>query len=67
LTDALSATLGEICACVARVPTEIVKQRAQTTPNHRLVHIVSELYAGGGGEGKAGVRGFYKGFYPTFF
>jgi hypothetical protein len=41
---------------MARVPTEIVKQRAQTTPNRGIGQIAREIYAN-----SAGIRGFYKG------
>uniref|UniRef100_A0A915P369 S-adenosylmethionine mitochondrial carrier protein n=1 Tax=Meloidogyne floridensis TaxID=298350 RepID=A0A915P369_9BILA len=43
LTDAVSASIGEIFACIARVPTEIIKQRAQTNPQKRPLQIFGEL------------------------
>jgi solute carrier family 25 S-adenosylmethionine transporter 26 len=61
LTHMLAASLGEIAACAVRVPTEVVKQRAQARQFNSswasLRHILSsyggtqlirELYRGGG-------------------
>lgn len=58
----LAATLGEIAACAVRVPTEVVKQRAQAGQHptsfaalssvlsqrgsHGFLHVWSELYRG---------------------
>lgn len=60
----LAASLGEIAACAVRVPTEVVKQRAQAKQHpssrkaltsildqrgtHGLVHVWRELYRGWG-------------------
>uniref|UniRef100_A0A914H8X4 S-adenosylmethionine mitochondrial carrier protein n=1 Tax=Globodera rostochiensis TaxID=31243 RepID=A0A914H8X4_GLORO len=60
LMDALSATFGELVACLVRVPTEIVKQRSQTSPSLGLLHIGKELY-----RTRSGIRGFYKGYAST--
>jgi solute carrier family 25 S-adenosylmethionine transporter 26 len=50
-THMLAASLGEVAACAVRVPTEVVKQRAQASqhPSSRaaLVHILSQRHAHG--------------------
>ena len=61
-THMLAASLGEVAACAVRVPTEVVKQRAQARQHpsslsalthilnqrstHGLVHVWRELYRG---------------------
>ncbi|KAL1626800.1 S-adenosylmethionine transporter [Neofusicoccum ribis] len=60
----VAASLGEVAACAVRVPTEVVKQRAQASQHpsslaalqhilaqrraHGLVHVWKELYRGWG-------------------
>ncbi|ORY15615.1 mitochondrial carrier domain-containing protein [Clohesyomyces aquaticus] len=62
LVHMLAATLGEVAACAVRVPTEVVKQRAQASQHpsslssllyildqrkaHGYVHVWRELYRG---------------------
>jgi solute carrier family 25 S-adenosylmethionine transporter 26 len=62
LVHMLAASLGEVAACSVRVPTEVVKQRAQASQHpsslsaltyilnqkntHGLVHVWRELYRG---------------------
>ncbi|OAL50333.1 mitochondrial carrier [Pyrenochaeta sp. DS3sAY3a] len=62
LTHMLAASLGEISACLIRVPTEVIKQRAQALQHpsslsalthilrqrtsHSTLHVFSELYRG---------------------
>ncbi|KAI8936225.1 hypothetical protein NX059_006651 [Plenodomus lindquistii] len=62
LTHMLAASLGEVAACAVRVPTEVVKQRAQASQHpsslsalryildqrrtHSLLHVWKELYRG---------------------
>lgn len=62
LVHMLAASLGEVAACAVRVPTEVVKQRAQASQHpsslealtyilgqrrtHGLVHVWRELYRG---------------------
>ncbi|CAK5092350.1 unnamed protein product [Meloidogyne enterolobii] len=68
LTDALSASIGEIFACVARVPTEIIKQRAQTNPQKRPLQIFGELIKEGEGRRKKfKFLAVYKGYFSTLF
>ncbi|KAJ4329956.1 S-adenosylmethionine transporter, partial [Ascochyta clinopodiicola] len=61
-THMLAASLGEVAACAVRVPTEVVKQRAQASQHpsslaalthilnqrasHGLAHVWRELYRG---------------------
>jgi solute carrier family 25 S-adenosylmethionine transporter 26 len=50
-THMLAASLGEVAACAVRVPTEVVKQRAQASqhPSSRaaLVHILAQRHTHG--------------------
>ncbi len=53
LEHMLAASLGEIAACAVRVPTEVVKQRAQAGQHggsslRALAHILGERARGGG-------------------
>lgn len=59
INDAFCATFGEIAACVIRVPTEIVKQRAQTA-QQSLSKIILEIYSHSGR-----FTGFYRGYMTT--
>lgn len=55
---AVGAALGEVAACTIRVPTEVVKQRAQATrqPSAQLfLHTLRQ----------EGLSGFYRGFWST--
>ncbi|GAA6002881.1 uncharacterized protein JCM10292_001353 [Rhodotorula paludigena] len=62
----LSASSGEVAACLVRVPTEVVKQRTQTGGS-------GQSGSGGGGSwavargvwAREGLRGFYRGFGST--
>uniref|UniRef100_A0A914LEQ0 Uncharacterized protein n=1 Tax=Meloidogyne incognita TaxID=6306 RepID=A0A914LEQ0_MELIC len=68
LTDAVSASIGEIFACIARVPTEIIKQRAQTNPQKRPLQIFGELLKEGEGRRKKfKFLAIYKGYFSTLF
>ncbi|CAB3377457.1 Hypothetical predicted protein [Cloeon dipterum] len=55
-----AASLGELAACVVRVPVEVVKQRRQTTARH-----LSALTVAREAVRKDGVRGLYRGFGST--
>ncbi|KAI1724219.1 mitochondrial carrier protein [Ditylenchus destructor] len=59
LSDALRASLGEIAACMVRVPTELIKQRAQVTGFASTSKIAREIYSSNG------FRGFYRGYVST--
>ncbi|KAG9353292.1 hypothetical protein JZ751_017868 [Albula glossodonta] len=59
VTHMVAASLGEIVACLIRVPTEVVKQRAQASPSsssyQELVRTLRE----------EGFRGLYRGYRST--
>jgi solute carrier family 25 S-adenosylmethionine transporter 26 len=54
-----AASLGEVMACLVRVPTEVVKQRMQAGQHHSLRDTVSTTMQ------REGFAGFYKGFGTT--
>ncbi|XP_031697500.1 mitochondrial S-adenosylmethionine carrier protein isoform X3 [Anarrhichthys ocellatus] len=59
VTHMLAASLGEIVACLIRVPTEVVKQRTQASPSSTTYRmLLATLRA-------EGVRGLYRGFGST--
>ncbi|GAA5852173.1 hypothetical protein JCM9279_006921 [Rhodotorula babjevae] len=55
----LSASSGEVAACLVRVPTEVVKQRAQTAAASSSLDVARQVWA------REGLRGFYRGFGST--
>ncbi|XP_036956334.1 S-adenosylmethionine mitochondrial carrier protein isoform X1 [Acanthopagrus latus] len=59
VTHMLAASLGEIVACLIRVPTEVVKQRAQASPSSSTYWILLATVR------EEGVRGLYRGFRST--
>ncbi|KAL4002169.1 Mitochondrial carrier family protein [Acanthocheilonema viteae] len=59
--NAGAASFSEVVACVIRVPTELVKQRAQTKHGHDLGIICRMIY------NRSGFIGFYQGFLSTVF
>ncbi|KAK9448671.1 mitochondrial carrier [Limtongia smithiae] len=64
LTHMTAAILGEIAACTVRVPTEVVKQRAQasaSTPSSLAA--LKMVLANTTGEGR--LRGLYRGYMTT--
>ncbi|KAB7495143.1 S-adenosylmethionine mitochondrial carrier protein [Armadillidium nasatum] len=58
LGHATAASVGESAACIVRVPTEIVKQRKQTS-NHSLVFILRKCIQ------QEGILGIYRGYWST--
>ena len=56
-----AASVGEVGACVIRVPTEILKQRLQIGKYPNLIHGIKEIIK------IDGFRGFYRGFGMTVF
>ncbi|KAF3058910.1 hypothetical protein CFAM422_011947 [Trichoderma lentiforme] len=71
LTHMLASSLGEIAACSVRVPTEVVKQRAQAghhggSSAQALGHILSR-YSAPGGSLAAVWRELYRGWGITVF
>uniref|UniRef100_A0A3Q1J3Q5 Mitochondrial S-adenosylmethionine carrier protein n=1 Tax=Anabas testudineus TaxID=64144 RepID=A0A3Q1J3Q5_ANATE len=59
VTHMLAASLGEIVACLIRVPTEVVKQRTQASPSSTTYNILLATLR------EEGVRGLYRGFGST--
>ncbi|XP_061917521.1 mitochondrial S-adenosylmethionine carrier protein isoform X1 [Entelurus aequoreus] len=59
VTHMLAASLGEMVACLIRVPTEVVKQRTQATPSSSTYHMLVVTLR------EEGVRGLYRGFRST--
>ncbi|XP_058278155.1 mitochondrial S-adenosylmethionine carrier protein isoform X3 [Hirundo rustica] len=58
-THMVAASLGEVVACLIRVPSEVVKQRAQVSPSSSTLRILSHtLY-------HEGVQGLYRGYKST--
>lgn len=55
----ISASVGELVGCVARVPTEVVKQRAQA--NKHLNSLASFLFT----IKTEGLQGLYRGYFKT--
>lgn len=54
-----AASIGEVMACLVRVPTEVVKQRMQAGQNHSLRDTIRTTLQ------REGPSGFYKGFGTT--
>ncbi|GMR42038.1 hypothetical protein PMAYCL1PPCAC_12233, partial [Pristionchus mayeri] len=59
LSHALAAGIGEILACTVRVPTELVKQRAQADSSRRISTIFREILR------SDGFRGLFRGYGST--
>eukprot|EP00064_Thunnus_orientalis_P013774 superscaffoldBa00002296_g13814 len=59
VTHMLAASLGEIMACLIRVPTEVVKQRTQASPSSTTYHMLLSTLK------EEGVRGLYRGYGST--
>lgn len=54
-----AAGFGEIVACLIRVPTEVIKQRAQASPSMSVPRLVIH------GVYNEGLSGFYRGYWST--
>uniref|UniRef100_A0A915ASZ4 S-adenosylmethionine mitochondrial carrier protein n=1 Tax=Parascaris univalens TaxID=6257 RepID=A0A915ASZ4_PARUN len=59
LTHALAACVAEAVACAVRVPTELIKQRAQATHGKRITTICRLIFS------SEGIGGFYRGYLST--
>uniref|UniRef100_A0A8C9XLD2 Mitochondrial S-adenosylmethionine carrier protein n=1 Tax=Sander lucioperca TaxID=283035 RepID=A0A8C9XLD2_SANLU len=59
VTHMLAASLGEIVACLIRVPTEVVKQRTQASPSSTTYQMLLATLR------EEGVRGLYRGYRST--
>ncbi|KAM9374641.1 mitochondrial S-adenosylmethionine carrier protein isoform 2-T2 [Phaethornis superciliosus] len=58
-THMVAASLGEVVACLIRVPSEVIKQRAQVSPSASTFRILSHtLY-------HEGIQGLYRGYKST--
>ncbi|CAF5115186.1 unnamed protein product, partial [Rotaria sp. Silwood1] len=55
----IAAAFGETCACLVRVPTEVIKQRAQVNRNLRLSTIARSCLR------NEGLSGLYRGYFAT--
>ncbi|CAF1364549.1 unnamed protein product, partial [Didymodactylos carnosus] len=55
----LAATVGEITACLIRVPVEVVKQRAQVNSGLQLINIARTTIS------NEGIGGLYRGYIAT--
>ncbi|KAG5274498.1 hypothetical protein AALO_G00136980 [Alosa alosa] len=59
VTHMLAASLGEIVACLIRVPTEVVKQRTQACPSTNTYQVLVATLR------QEGVKGLYRGYGST--
>lgn len=59
VTHMLAASLGEVVACLIRVPTEVVKQRTQASPASTTYHMFLSTLR------EEGFRGLYRGYRST--
>ena len=59
VTHMTAASIGEVMACLVRVPTEVVKQRMQAGQHYSLRETVTTTFH------REGPSGFYKGFGTT--
>ncbi|XP_041835607.1 S-adenosylmethionine mitochondrial carrier protein isoform X3 [Melanotaenia boesemani] len=59
VTHMLAASLGEVVACLIRVPTEVVKQRTQASPSCSTYTMLLATLR------EEGVRGLYRGYCST--
>ncbi|XP_075039501.1 mitochondrial S-adenosylmethionine carrier protein isoform X1 [Mixophyes fleayi] len=59
LTHMAAASMGEVVACLIRVPSEVVKQRAQVSPSSSTYQMFSSTLR------QEGIRGLYRGYKST--
>lgn len=55
----LAASAGEVVACLIRVPSEVVKQRAQVSASSKTLRIFSTILS------EEGIQGLYRGYKST--
>ncbi|XP_012865923.1 PREDICTED: S-adenosylmethionine mitochondrial carrier protein isoform X2 [Dipodomys ordii] len=55
----LAASAGEVVACLIRVPSEVVKQRAQVSASSRTSQVFSNILY------EEGIQGLYRGYKST--
>jgi solute carrier family 25 S-adenosylmethionine transporter 26 len=58
----IAASAGELAACIIRVPTEVVKQRAQAMAEHSSLSAFKDILAA---KHESVFRGLYRGFGIT--
>ncbi|KAM4654125.1 mitochondrial S-adenosylmethionine carrier protein isoform 1-T1 [Amazona ochrocephala] len=58
-THMVAASLAEVVACLIRVPSEVVKQRAQVSPSSSTLQILSRILY------HEGIQGLYRGYKST--
>lgn len=63
VTHMFSSSMGEIAACMVRVPAEVVKQRSQTHASHSSWETLREILKNENGEGVR--RNLYRGWSTT--
>lgn len=59
ISHVVAASMGEVAACLARVPTEVVKVRSQTSSSRTNINIVRDIIR------EEGPWGLYRGFIST--
>jgi solute carrier family 25 (mitochondrial S-adenosylmethionine transporter), member 26 len=62
MTHMTAASCGELAACIIRVPTEVVKQRAQAMKEHSSLSALKEILSA---RHESVFRGLYRGFGIT--
>lgn len=60
-THMVSASVGEVAACLVRVPVEVVKQRTQILSTASSFSTFKRTMSA------EGIRGFYRGYFTTVF
>ncbi|XP_069499885.1 mitochondrial S-adenosylmethionine carrier protein [Ambystoma mexicanum] len=61
LTHMAAASVGEVVACLIRVPSEVVKQRAQVSPLFTTYQVLANTLR------QEGIQGLYRGYKSTVF
>ncbi|KAM9326760.1 mitochondrial S-adenosylmethionine carrier protein [Gastrophryne carolinensis] len=59
ITHMAAASMGEVVACLIRVPSEVVKQRAQVSPSSTTYQMFASTLR------LEGIRGLYRGYKST--
>lgn len=59
ITHCIAACMGEITACIIRVPTENIKQKMQVGLHESILHTTQSIIQ------LNGIRGFYNGYITT--
>src|SRR5436305_14484053 len=62
ITHMIAASCGELASCIIRVPTEVVKQRAQAMARHSSLSAFKEIL---NSQQESVFRGLYRGFGIT--